>query len=83
MSSQPLRHTSHLTPSRPLDGLKIFVTHIKEALMPHPSGKSSRELIMSELVALEDGGQLGVDFVEVRRGDRICECDAVQNEARG
>lgn len=57
----------------PLAGLRVFITHIKESLVPHPSGKSARERIMAELVGLEEEGQLGVDFVEVKRGDRICE----------
>ena len=60
-----------------LSGLRIFVTHIKEALVPHPTGKSAREIIMSELRALEEGpeGGLGVEFIEVKKGDRICECN--------
>ena len=56
---------------KPLDGLKVFVTHIKEALIPHPSGKTARERILSELELLEEEGQLGVEFVAVHRGDRI------------
>lgn len=61
--------------SRPLQALRIFVTHIKEALIPHPSGQSAREIIMGELRGLEAGedGGLGVEFVEVKKGDRICE----------
>jgi cAMP phosphodiesterase len=59
---------------RPLEGLRVFVTHIKEALVPHPSGKSARERILSELEALEEKEQLGVQFIAVNRGDRICEC---------
>jgi cAMP phosphodiesterase len=57
----------------PLDGLKIYVTHVKEALIPHPSGKSARERILAELEELEKEGKLGVEFVAVQRGDRICE----------
>ena len=57
---------------RPLEGLKVYVTHIKEALIPHPSGKSARERIISELEDLEKEGQLGVEFIAVKRGDRIC-----------
>ena len=30
---------------------------------------------MSELRNLEDHGKLGVEFVEVRKGQRICELD--------
>ena len=54
------------------------MTHIKSALIPHPSGKTAQEIIMSELRALElsDDGGLGVVFIEVRRGDRICELSA-------
>lgn len=59
--------------SLPLSGLKVWVTHIKEALVPHPSGKSARERIMEELNALEKERQLGVVFVDIRRGDRIRE----------
>jgi cAMP phosphodiesterase len=56
-----------------LEGLKIFVTHIKEELIPHPTGKTARERIILELEALEKEGQLGVEFFAVKRGDRICE----------
>jgi cAMP phosphodiesterase len=59
--------------NRPLDGLKIYVTHVKEALIPHPSGKSARERILGELEELEKEGKLGVEFVAVQRGDRIRE----------
>lgn len=51
----------------------MWVTHIKEALVPHPSGVSARERIMEELNALERERQLGVVFVDIRRGDRIRE----------
>jgi cAMP phosphodiesterase len=57
---------------RPLEGLKVFVTHIKEALIPHKSGKSARERILEELIELEKEGKLGVEFIAVQRGDRIC-----------
>ncbi|WVW84184.1 hypothetical protein I302_106214 [Kwoniella bestiolae CBS 10118] len=59
------------TDERPLKGLKIFVIHIKDALVPHPSGRTAREIIMSELNELEAKGQLGVEFVETKQGDRI------------
>jgi hypothetical protein len=55
-----------------LEGLKIYVTHIKEALIPHPTGKSARERISKELEDLEEEGKLGVTFIAVQRGDRIC-----------
>ncbi|EIW65931.1 hypothetical protein TREMEDRAFT_35751 [Tremella mesenterica DSM 1558] len=58
---------------KPLKGLRIFVTHMKENLLPHPSGRPLQEIIMSELVDLEDKGKLGVEFIHVKRGDRICE----------
>jgi cAMP phosphodiesterase len=63
-----------LTLRRPLDGLRIFITHIKVSLIPHPTGKCANEIIMSELQALEDDseGGLGVEFVEVKKGDRLC-----------
>lgn len=51
----------------------MFVTHIKEALVPHPTGRSARERIMTELDELEGERQLGVVFVDIKRGDRICE----------
>jgi hypothetical protein len=54
----------------------VFITHIKESLAPHPSGKTARERIMQELRGLERSGQLGVEFVEVKKGDRICELTA-------
>ncbi|WWC89016.1 uncharacterized protein L201_003934 [Kwoniella dendrophila CBS 6074] len=56
---------------RPLDGLKVFIIHIKASLVPHPTGKTTREIIMSELKDLEKEGQLGVEFIETNRGDRI------------
>ncbi|WWC69894.1 uncharacterized protein I206_103837 [Kwoniella pini CBS 10737] len=58
---------------RPLEGLKVFIIHIKDALVPHPTGKTARQIIMSELNELEEKGQLGVEFVETKRGDRIGE----------
>ncbi|KAK8864671.1 hypothetical protein IAR55_001922 [Kwoniella newhampshirensis] len=57
--------------SRPLDGLKVYITHIKDNLVPHPTGRTARDIIMSELWALEKQGQLGVEFIETKRGDRI------------
>ncbi|WVF71166.1 hypothetical protein IAT40_005964 [Kwoniella sp. CBS 6097] len=59
--------------SKPLEGLKIFIIHIKDALVPHPTGKTAREIIMGELDELEAEGQLGVEFVETKKGDRIGE----------
>jgi len=69
---------------RPLEGLRIFVTHIKDALMPHPSGKSAREMIMTELQNLEEReeGGLGVEFVEVKKGNRIRESGCQVSERR-
>lgn len=60
-----------------MDGLRIFITHIKDALIPRPSGKSAQEVIMGELRALEasDEGGLGVEFIEVKKGDHIREFD--------
>ncbi|WVQ80159.1 hypothetical protein IAT38_002264 [Cryptococcus sp. DSM 104549] len=55
----------------PLRGLRVYITHIKERLSPHPTGKTPRELIMSELRALEEQGGLGIEFIETKRGDRI------------
>lgn len=65
---------------RPLEGLKVYVTHIKEALIPHPSGKSARERILEELLDLEKEGKLGVEFIAVKRGDRICKFIAPTSE---
>lgn len=61
---------------RPLAGLRVFVTHIKEALVPHESGQTARTRILGELRELEQERQLGVTFVDIRRGDRIRECDS-------
>jgi len=51
--------------------------HIKEQLVPHPTGKPARERILSELNALEEEGGLGVQFVEMKKGDRICEFTSI------
>lgn len=56
-----------------LAGLRVYITHIKESLIPHPTGLTSRERIMAELRQLEYEGRIGVEFIEVKRGDRICE----------
>lgn len=60
--------------SQALDGLKVFITHIKDALIPHPTGRDVKEIIMSELKELAAKEKLGVHFVEVKKGDRIREC---------
>ncbi|TXT09009.1 hypothetical protein VHUM_02483 [Vanrija humicola] len=65
-------------PSRPLEGLKVYVTHIKEYLVPHPTGLSSRELVRKELLALTEIHDLGVEFHIVSPGDRLCEYWRVQ-----
>lgn len=59
------------TKTRPLDGLKIFITHIKESLVPHPEGKTQHEIIMAQLQELEKDGKLGVAFIRPVKGDRI------------
>lgn len=64
---------SSLTHSHPLQGLKIFITHVKEFLVPHKTGLSARELIKRELDALEAETQLGVTFNVISPGDRVCE----------
>ncbi len=64
---------SELTRSRPLEGLRIFITHVKEFLVPHRSGIGARELIKIELDALEAEDQLGVTFNVISPGDRLCE----------
>lgn len=56
---------------KPLDGLKIFITHIKESLVPHPEGKTQHEIIMAQLQELEKDGKLGVAFIRPVKGDRI------------
>lgn len=68
---------------RPLDGLKIFITHIKESLVPHPEGKTQHEIIMAQLQELEKDGKLGVVFIRPAKGDRIGAfswCQADYNE---
>ncbi|WVO19407.1 uncharacterized protein IAS62_000688 [Cryptococcus decagattii] len=59
------------TKTRPLDGLKVFITHIKESLVPHPEGKTQHEIIMAQLQELEKDGKLGVVFIRPAKGDRI------------
>lgn len=71
--ADPTRHLADPSVKPPLAGLRIFITHIKEYLVPHPSGKSARERIMSELRELEKEGRMGVEFIEVKQGHRICE----------
>jgi hypothetical protein len=61
----------------------VFITHIKESLIPHPTGRTAREIVMSELQQLEEVGKLGVEFVEVKRGDRICESKILQTVTGG
>lgn len=58
--------------SAPLRGLRVYITHIKSFLVPQTSGKTAQEMIMEELRELEGDGGLGVEFVEVKSGDRIC-----------
>lgn len=58
---------------RPLDGLRVFIMHIKDSLIPHPTGRTARQIIMGELKGLEREGNLGVEFIELKKGDRICE----------
>lgn len=58
---------------RPLQGLRVFITHIKEFLQPHKSGLTARELISSELQELEAKHNLGVEFALPEPGDRIRE----------
>ena len=62
-----------MTASKPLQGLKVYVTHIKDELVPHPSGRTPRQRIMGELRELESEGALGIEFVEVLQGDHIRE----------
>lgn len=59
---------------RPLAGLRVYITHIKEFLQPHPSGLGARELIAAELAELEKKHALGVEFSLLSPGDRVCEC---------
>ena len=58
---------------RPLAGLRVYITHIKEFLQPHPSGLGARELIQAELLELERKNNLGVEFALLSPGDRVCE----------
>jgi cAMP phosphodiesterase len=59
--------------SKPLDGLQVFVTHVKDSLYPHPSGKTVKERVKEELDQLEQERQLGVVFELVHQGQRLCE----------
>lgn len=55
----------------------MYVTHIKEYLVPHPTGLTSRELVHKELLALTEIHNLGVEFHIVSPGDRLRECGRV------
>ncbi|TYJ54479.1 hypothetical protein B9479_004899 [Cryptococcus floricola] len=55
----------------PLRGLKVFVIHIKESLLPNAEGKTQREIVMRELRQLEEDGKLGVILTDPKRGDRL------------
>jgi cAMP phosphodiesterase len=57
----------------PLDGLKIFVTHVKDSLYPHRSGKTVKQRVQEELEQLERQRRLGVIFEVVEQGQRLCE----------
>jgi cAMP phosphodiesterase len=62
--------------TRPLEGLKVCITHVKTSLIPHPSGTTDRERVFSELQALEkmaerEGSALGVQWVMCESGMRI------------
>lgn len=52
----------------PLTNLLVFVTHIKESLIP---GTSARQKIAKELAALEASSRLGLRFQVVERGTRL------------
>lgn len=54
----------------------MYITHIKEFLIPHASGMTARELIKRQLDELEQDLRLGVSFVIVSPGDRLCGCEA-------
>ena len=58
--------------TRPLAGLKIYITHVKELLVPHATGLSARELVLQQLNQLEDQHRLGVEFYVPAPGDRLC-----------
>jgi len=60
----------------PLEGLKIYIIHVKQPLKPCSSGMGIMALIKKELDDLErearaKGKGLGVDFVMLRKGMRI------------
>ncbi|WVQ77839.1 hypothetical protein IAR50_007536 [Cryptococcus sp. DSM 104548] len=55
----------------PLRGLKVFIIHIKESLLPNAESKTQREIVMRELHELEGEGKLGVVLADPRRGDRL------------
>ena len=64
----------------PLEGLKVYIIHVKQPLRPDPSGKNGNggimRLIKNELDELEidaraRGKGLGIEFIMMRRGMRI------------
>jgi hypothetical protein len=64
------------SPTLPLEGLKIYIIHVKQPLHPCSSGMGIMTLIKKELDDLElaargRGKGLGVEFVMLRKGMRI------------
>lgn len=53
---------------RPLAGMRVFVTHVKESLIP---GTTARQKIAKELAALEATSRLGLRFQVIDRGARL------------
>lgn len=60
----------------PLQDLRVYITHVKQSLVPHPSGLTDRERIERSLLELEEraeksGTHLGVKWIMVRKGQAI------------
>jgi len=75
-SSTSLTNPDSPDPTLPLEGLKIYIIHVKQPLKPCSSGMGIMTLIKKELDELESeakgkGKGLGVDFVMLRKGMRI------------
>lgn len=54
-----------------LQGLPVFITHIKEKLLPDPNGMSARQKIARDLQEPEKTVRLGVRFICVEKGMRL------------
>ncbi len=71
VSSSSGRSSTH----RPLEGLKIYIIHVKETYLPDPKGlnRTVRDIVIDDLEELERkarlaGTDLGLEFITVERG---------------